>query len=224
MKGDTMHIASEPFKPRPELVRLVESCLERIRPDPPHLTEWFRSYAMNHKTRIAFDINIVRENLPQNTRVLEFGSVPLLFTAALAECGYQLVGIDITPERFQSSIEKLGLTVLRCDIELEKLPIQDNTYDAIVFNELFEHLRINPIFTMSEAFRVVKPNGLLFLSSPNLRSLGGSLTFYFAIAHIPVAEIYMLNTKSWRNWDRWVMSESIRLLRLQDFLRESALW
>jgi hypothetical protein len=110
MKGDTMHIASEPFKPRPELVRLVESCLERIRPDPPHPTEWFRSYAMNHKTRIAFDINIVRENLPQNTRVLEFGSVPLLFTAALAECGYQVVGIDITPERFQSSIEKLGLT------------------------------------------------------------------------------------------------------------------
>ena len=61
MKGDTMHIASEPFKPRPELVRLVESCLERISPDAPHLTEWFRSYAMNHKTRIAFDIDIVRE-------------------------------------------------------------------------------------------------------------------------------------------------------------------
>ena len=98
---------------------------------------------------------------------------------ALSECGYQVVGIDITPERFQSSIEKLGLTVLRCDIELEKLPIEDNTYDAIVFNELFEHLRINPIFTMSEVFRVVKPNGLLFLSSPNLRSLEGLVNFLF---------------------------------------------
>jgi len=56
-----MHIANEPFKPRPELVRLVESCLERISPDRTDLNEWFRSYAMNHKTRIAFDIDIVRE-------------------------------------------------------------------------------------------------------------------------------------------------------------------
>ena len=34
-------------------------------------------------------------------------------------------------------------------------------------------MRINLIFTMSELFRVLKPGGVLFLSTPNIRSAGG---------------------------------------------------
>ena len=43
----------------------------------------------------------------------------------------------------------------------------------VIFNELFEHLRINPIFTMREIHRVLKPGGRLMLSTPSLRSLRG---------------------------------------------------
>ena len=42
---------------------------------------------------------------------------------------------------------------------------------------MFEHLRINPIHTLSEILRVLKPNGTLTLSTPNLRSLGGIRNF-----------------------------------------------
>jgi hypothetical protein len=31
-----------------------------------------------------------------------------------------------------------------CDIETQKLSFADDSFDAVVFNELFEHLRINP--------------------------------------------------------------------------------
>jgi SAM-dependent methyltransferase len=172
-----MEIGCEPFDPHRATLRAIEGCIGRIRSDSIELAQWFSSYVSGAKERIAFDLDIIRENLPPGTRILEVGSIPLLLTAALAECRYIVTGIDISPERFASSIELLDLTVLKCDVEREKLPSEENMYDAVVFNELFEHLRINPIFTMREVLRVMKPNGLLFLSSPNLRSLMGIKNF-----------------------------------------------
>lgn len=44
-------------------------------------------------------------------------------------------------------------------------------------NEVFEHLRINLIASMRELRRVLRPNGLLLLSTPNLRSVEGIYNF-----------------------------------------------
>lgn len=168
---------SEPFTPKATTLSIVNNCINQIKSDNDELIHWFDSYAKYHKKRIAFDIDLILKNLPHNTKVLEFGSVPLLFTSALSECGYNVIGVDLAPERFATTISELDLLVLKCDIEKEKLPFDDNSFNAIIFNELFEHLRINPNFTMKEVFRILKPNGKLFLSSPNLKSLDGILNY-----------------------------------------------
>ena len=41
--------------------------------------------------------------------------------------------------------------------------------DAVLFCELFEHLHLNPFHTLKEIFRVLRPGGLLVLTTPNLR-------------------------------------------------------
>jgi len=176
-----MEIGSELFTSCPETLRTIESYIGRISPDNTELAQWFNSHASRHKERIAFDLNMLREGLLQRTRVLEVGSIPLLLTAALTKCKYEVTGIDISPERFAYSIRQLGLTVLKCDVEREELPIEENEYDAVVFNELLEHPRVNPIFALCEVFRVMKPHGILFLflSSPNLWSLMGIGNFLF---------------------------------------------
>jgi predicted SAM-dependent methyltransferase len=43
--------------------------------------------------------------------------------------------------------------------------------------EVFEHLRINPVFTVRELHRVLKRGGQLLLSTPNLFSLAGIWNF-----------------------------------------------
>ncbi|MDB6011656.1 MAG: hypothetical protein JWL65_3906 [Gammaproteobacteria bacterium] len=55
----------------------------------------------------------------------------------------------------------------------------DESFDVVVFHELFEHLRINPVFTLTEVLWVIKPNGILTPSTPNLRSLDGIRNFLF---------------------------------------------
>jgi SAM-dependent methyltransferase len=64
-------------------------------------------------------------------------------------------------------------------VETELLPLETGICDVGNFNELFEHLRINPVFTLGEVHRVLKPNGILLLSTPNLRSLKGLVNFLF---------------------------------------------
>jgi SAM-dependent methyltransferase len=152
---------------------LIDEVAARIEPDDPDLREWFSNYCREHRTRLAADLHLIQQHLDPGARVLEYGAIPLLMTAALAARGYAVSALDLSPDRFAHAIESLDLDVRRCDVETETVPFDAATFDAVVFNELFEHLRINPIFTMREVHRVLEPGGRLLLSTPNLRSFRG---------------------------------------------------
>ena len=49
------------------------------------------------------------------------------------------------------------------------LSLPTASIDAVLFCELFEHLHLNPFHTLKEIFRVLRPGGLLVLTTPNLR-------------------------------------------------------
>ena len=156
---------------------MIEACARKLVPKDAALLTWHEDYLHNHKVRLAHDLDIIDREIPRSKHILEFGSIPLVLTVALKQYGYQVVGCDIAPERYSSTIQSTGLNITKCNIETETLPFADNSFDAVVFNELFEHLRINPIFTLSEVFRIMKPNGILTLSTPNLKSLDGIRNF-----------------------------------------------
>jgi SAM-dependent methyltransferase len=152
---------------------LLDGLAARIRPDDPALDDWFSNYCRQHRTRLAADLHMVERYVERGARVLEYGAIPLLLTAALAGGEYDVSALDIAPERFAATITSLGLDVRSCDVETETVPFAEESFDAVLFFELFEHLRINPLFTLREAHRVLKPRGVLLLSTPNLRSFRG---------------------------------------------------
>jgi len=169
----------EPIEGGSDNLDLIEALAETVTPDDPALADWCRVYARNAAPRLAHDLAIVERCLPRGARVLEIGAIPPLLTAALQHRGFRVDGVDVAPDRFATAIAGLGLALHRCDVETERLPATDACYDAVLFNEIFEHLRINPIFTLREILRVLRPGGLLFLSTPNLRSLRGMYNFLF---------------------------------------------
>ncbi len=174
-----MLVESEPGAPPSEWVSLVGQLSALISADDPNLCAWCASYARSQLARIASDLAIVLRHATKDDAILEYGSVPLFLTEALHRTGYRVVGIDARPERFATAIRTLGLDVRKCDVEREPAPFPDSSFDVVIFNEIFEHLRIDPIFTLRETRRVLKPGGLLLLSTPNLRSLRGIANFLF---------------------------------------------
>lgn len=163
----------EPRRLPEEGYRLLDRVAGRIRPDDPALEEWYARYWKQHRRRLAADLWIIEREVADGAAILECGAVPPLMTAALAELGYAVRAVDIAPERFAGAIAELELEVARCDIETEPAPFADASFDAVLFHELFEHLRINPIATFTEIRRVLRPGGVLLLSTPNLRSFRG---------------------------------------------------
>ena len=164
---------SEPWRVAQRSLDLLDRIATRLQPDDPALAEWCARYCRTHRQRLAADLRILENHVEAGARVLECGAIPLLMTGALATLGYEVRAVDVAPQRFAAAIAELGLDVRRCDIETEPLPFAEGSLDVVLFNELFEHLRINPIFTLREVHRVIKPGGRLLLSTPNLRSLRG---------------------------------------------------
>lgn len=164
---------SEPRRPAERNLALLDEVADCIQAGDPQLDEWFQRYFQQHRRRLAADLEIVGGHVESGARILEYGAIPLLLTSALLESGYEVRAIDIKPERFAGAIADLGLEVIKCDIESEPVPFADGEFDAVLFNELFEHLRIDPIFTMREVARVLKPGAVLLLSTPNMRSFRG---------------------------------------------------
>ena len=61
---------------------------------------------------------------------------------------------------------------------IEKLPFDDSSFDYLLFIETIEHLE-KPFEIIGELSRVLKPNGKLILSTPNILNLGSRMRFLF---------------------------------------------
>src|SRR5262249_40238835 len=74
-----------------------------------------------------------------------------------------------------------GLKVDEVDLNTAGLPYKDRTFDLVTCTEVLEHLE-DYRYTIREGFRVLKPRGLLVLTTPNdlnLRSRIRYLLFGF---------------------------------------------
>ena len=54
------------------------------------------------------------------------------------------------------------------NIEKEALPYPDNFFDVIIYGEVIEHLTENPIYSLYNCHRVLKKDGFLIISTPNV--------------------------------------------------------
>jgi SAM-dependent methyltransferase len=147
--------AVPPFlKPTRESAQLIDASAQVIKP-ASGLERWYPYYCQTNRSRLAIDFDLVRAFVDPSANVLEVGAVPLVLMLALQSEGYRMTGVDLDPSRFAQTIADQKLNVVSCDIESEALPFADQSFDALLLNEVFEHLRINLIFTLSEIHRVL---------------------------------------------------------------------
>lgn len=134
----------------------------------PH-NEWSSAYFESHQEYYRGISELVEEYL--DGPLLEVGSAPYHLSSILQEKGYEITGLDLEPDRMNGLINSLGLDIKQCDIEQERFPLDDGSVLGVVFTEVLEHLRINPIHTLEEINRVLEPDGRVLLTTPNLTSI-----------------------------------------------------
>lgn len=85
-------------------------------------------------------------------------------------CLVTAVDISVNDKEFNP-----GVTTLKCDLN-RALDLDDNQYDIVISLETIEHLN-NPFQFIGELSRVLKKNGLLFLSTPNVHGVRSRIRY-----------------------------------------------
>ena len=61
------------------------------------------------------------------------------------------------------------------NVEEDAFPFAAGSFGTVLFCEMLEHLLMNPLATLREIHRVLKPPGVLVLTTPNVARLGNAL-------------------------------------------------
>jgi len=95
-------------------------------------------------------------------------------TLALRERGFNAIGADLD----QDAAQFLGAAFVEANLDTA-LPWPNAAFDAVISTEGIEHLE-NHFAFLREVSRILKPGGLLILTTPNITSLRSRVRFFFS--------------------------------------------
>ncbi|MCL4352342.1 MAG: class I SAM-dependent methyltransferase [Firmicutes bacterium] len=136
------------------------------------ITSFFGRYHAAYRTseRHAHGSDLVRLidclDLQPNSLVLDAACGTGHTALALASRGHQVIGMDMTPEMVQEAqdlAEEQGLSISWLIGNVEQLPWEPETFDAITCRRAAHHFQNLPLF-LHETHRVLKPGGVLGIS------------------------------------------------------------
>jgi glycosyltransferase involved in cell wall biosynthesis/SAM-dependent methyltransferase len=151
--------------------------------EPEYILSWApdeaaRNYIETHLSRFEKTLAITPPGGPED-RILEMGSYLQITPALKTRLGYgEVRGCYFGPagqvDRHSitsSEGEPFQCTLELFDAEKDRFPYDDGYFSTVLCGELVEHLTEDPMHMMSEIHRILKPDGQLVLTTPNIGSL-----------------------------------------------------
>ena len=122
-------------------------------------------------------IELVKEHFPKKARIADLAAGQGAFSVRLRDLGYEITAIDGFSEAWK--VPDIELKIQNLDSEFAaEIVADDNKYDAVIAIEIIEHLE-NPFRFARECAKLLKPGGLLFLTSPNVESVHSRIIFFY---------------------------------------------
>ncbi|MGH2608236.1 MAG: class I SAM-dependent methyltransferase [Tepidiformaceae bacterium] len=157
--------------------------------DPDSLSRYLLSFRWPYRDETISQI-LVRGGLPlwrqmldfvpnakERGRALELGSPPFHITMLMNKLRNYDLQLSAYPSDDRRELvqtvespeygEEHRYECVCFDAETERFPFDDNTFDLVIWSEVIEHLTQNPVHTLGEVHRVLKPGGCVVISTPN---------------------------------------------------------
>jgi methionine biosynthesis protein MetW len=135
------------------------------------------------KWRIAQCLKLIGKN----KKVLDIGCYDGFITEKIKNYGNEVTGIELSKEGAKICRSR-GIECVEQDLE-SKFPFEDNSFDVVFGGEIIEHI-FDTDKLLQEIKRILKPNGHIVLSTPNIAALTRRLRLLLGInPHIDIGLI-----------------------------------
>ena len=128
-------------------------------------------------------------------KLLDVGCGGGRFLNRMKKRGWQVEGIDFDEQATKRVTVRYGIKTHVGDLTQCGLPA--NSFDAITMSQTIEHL-YDPDATLHECLRILKPGGLLVMTTPNVMSLGATEFGAFWRGWEPPRHLHLFSVESLR--------------------------
>jgi ubiquinone/menaquinone biosynthesis C-methylase UbiE len=119
------------------------------------------------KKRWQRRVNMLTAHVKPTYTVLELGCGTGYFTKEIVKTGASVVAIDISPDLLTIAQKEVqGANVRFCEENAYQMTIADASFDSVIGSSVLHHLDIEK--ALSEMNRVLKPNGIIAFTEPNM--------------------------------------------------------
>jgi len=106
----------------------------------------------------------VEKSRAESPSILDIGCATGALIASLRDKGWRVTGVEISPSAVYAKNErKLDVR----NVPLEEINFPENSFDVILASHLIEHLN-EPKTFLEETYRILKNNGSLFITTPDI--------------------------------------------------------
>ena len=122
-------------------------------------------------------LDLVKRFLPEKARIADLAAGEGAFSIWLRDLGHEVEAVDASSERWK--VDSIPVRIADLDSEFAtELTAAGGKFDAVVAIEIIEHLE-NPFRFVRECSKLLKPGGLLFLTTPNVEAVSSRLIFLY---------------------------------------------
>lgn len=180
IKSDLDVLPNAPPLPLPagwledELRAFVSSVLVEDAP-----AEEMKGYVESDFRRFIYTLGLVPDRT--GLSILELGANPYFMTVLLSKFRraelhlanfFDGLGADGSQKVFVNQTgEAITFPYKQFNVEQDIFPYPDDSFDVVLFCEIIEHLLSDPVHAITEIRRVLKPGGILVLTTPNVGRL-----------------------------------------------------